>query len=250
VFLRRDSSALVLMATALRGGRADSIGDAPARAALVHSPAPDSVQVLERRTVRADQRVVLHGEITTPGIMGVEYLVGARGLAGARTRFGVATPPSLAGLARGACAISEPMLVEASALTGGGIEDAYRGLLDDLELRKPRKLGLMWESYGIASTDSVTVSITVASVGEIGRLRRLGMAVGVADDPTVSITVRWTEPRPGISVTAVAARVPTLLRQLTLDVSRLRAGEYVVDIAMESPRCTGARAERAFSITR
>jgi hypothetical protein len=250
VLLRRDTSAVLLMATDVRGGQLDSIGNTSVHVALVFSSGPDTVRVLERRTVQGGERVVLHGDLAGAGIAGFELLVNANGVAGARSRFGIADPPTLRGLAVGACAVSDAMLLDAAAVTGAGIEDAYRGLLGSVTLVRPTTLGIAWESYGFRAGDSVAVALRIARVADSGPLPRLGAAIGVVDDPTSSFGIMWTEPHPAHATTAVAAGVPTLVREMTLDVSRLREGSYVLVIAMSRTGCSTVQSERPFRVTR
>lgn len=250
VLLRRDSTAVLLVSSDLRGGRIDSMGTAPVRAALVFTPNPDSVAVLARHTTTRGTTVVLHGEIASPGIAGFEYLVNTGGLAGGRTRFGIDTLPTLAAFTASTCAISEPLLTRADALTGTGTADAFTGLLGSVELVRPARLGLIWEGYGFAANDTTLVTVQVASVSEMSRLRRLGVALRLTDDPTTAISIRWEEPRAPASRAILPTRFPSTTRQLALDISQLRAGDYVVAVSMEKTGCLAVRSERAFSIAR
>jgi len=248
--LRRDSTAILIVASDLRGGRLDSIGNASVHASLVFSPAPDSVAVLSRTVANRGAVVVLQGEVASPGIAGFENLVGSHGLAGVRTRFGIDTLPTLSMLEHEACAISLPMLVTPNTVAGSGDAAATSRLLGRLVLDGPSKLGLFWEAYGFSESDTAQVSIVIASVGEMSRLRRLGVALRLADDPTTAISMRWREPRGADAREFLATRIPVSKRELAIDISQLRAGEYVVAISMERSGCLAVRSERAFSITR
>lgn len=249
-FLRRDSTTMFVIASVLRGGRIDNVGTAPVHTALVFTPNADSVAILARQTTTRGDTIVMHSEITSPGIVSFEYLVNAHGLAGGRTRFGIDTLPTLTALLPGTCAISEPLLTRANALAGNGTTDALTGLLGSLVLDKPDKLGLVWESYGFAATDTTRIAVQIVSVAEISRLRRAGMALGIMDDPTTSVTISWEEPRAPAARTVLATKVPTIARQLTVNIDRLRVGEYVLAISMEKNGCAPVRSERVFVVTR
>lgn len=215
--LRRDSTAILVLASDLRGGRIDSVGDTPVQAALVFTPTPDSITVLARQTTTRVSTVVMHGELASPGIGGFEVLVNAHGLAGSRTRFGLAELLTLSALPAGVCAISDPLLTRADALTGNGTNDAFNGLLGSLTLERPTRLGLLWESYGFAPNDTTRIAVQIVSAKEISRLRRVGMALGVADDPTTSVTIQWEEPRAPAARTVIPTRTPTIARQLAVN---------------------------------
>ena len=248
--LRRDSTAILLMASDLRDGRIDSIGTAPVRAALAFTPNPDSVAILAQQITTRGSTVVLHGEFGSPGIAGFEYLVDAHGLAGGRTRFGIEHVPTLNAMPLNTCSISDPLLTRADALTGNGITDAFTGLLGSLTLDKPTRLGLVWESYGFAPQDTTKIAVQIVNAKDISTLRRVGMALGVADDPTTSVTIQWEEPRAPATRTVMQTKVPTIARQLALNIERLREGDYVLAVAMEKNGCAPVRSERAFRVVR
>ena len=84
----------------------------------------------------------------------------------------------------------------------------------------------------------------------MSRLRRLGVALRLTEDPTTAISIRWEEPRAATSGAALPTRIPSTTRQLAIDIGELRAGDYVVAISMESARCTTVRSERPFRIAR
>lgn len=255
-FVRRDTSSIVLMATiprtridismaALANDSALSVD-----ATLVFSPQPDVVQTLDQRVARSGERVVLHGEIPGPGLVGFEYRVNANNVAGGRSRFGVPAPLSTAQLPPATCALSDLMLVDAAALTGAGMADAYRGLLPSLTLSRPTTIGVIWESYEFSAADSVAIAVRVGSDEQLTRLRQLGMTLGVADDPRTHVSILWQEVPNTSNAVAVPARVSTHTRQLMVNVATLRAGEYRLEIVMRSKRCGEVSSARRITIAR
>lgn len=246
---RRDSSALLVMATAVTGGALDSIGSAPFRTYLMASLSPDQVQFMDSANTTAGSTVVLTASITKPAIIAMEHRIHANGVAGARTRFGVESIPTLENLP-GRCALSDPVLFDAAFATDNGIDDLERGMLGSTALHKRSQVGVAWETYGVASGDTATVSVSVANVTELSRLRRAGLALGIARDSRFAVSVRWTEfgsRRPAVRVNST---VPVLQHQLTVDISKLTAGDYLLEITSESASCGLVTSQASVSITR
>ncbi|MEP6780486.1 MAG: hypothetical protein ABJC26_11400 [Gemmatimonadaceae bacterium] len=247
--LKRDSTAVTYFATMIRGGMLDSIGDAPISANFTYSTAPGSIRIEAQNAASQSGRLVMHGELGKPGIASFEILVGAHGVAGARSRIGFATVPTLAAMPAGSCEISLPMLTDASFPNEKSAEP-YAAMLGDLRLNRPKKVGLLWENYGFRANDSATYTIHVTKVGEISRTRRLGIALRIADDPTGSVTINWSEPSGPYAASSISNRFAANRHELALDISRFKAGDYVVQIMAEKRGCAKVQSERAFSIVR
>jgi hypothetical protein len=79
-------------------------------------------------------------------------------------------------------------------------------------------------------------------------LQRAAAAVRLADNPDYAAEIRWREPDRAKAVVSVPAAVPVQRRVLTLDVSRLTAGEYDLRITMERRGTPPASSSRRFSI--
>lgn len=245
---------LIFVATNLQSGTKpsllDSIGDAPVRGELWYSPAPDSAIFLFRASAKGGERLVLHGEVSHPGIIGAEYRVNAHGLAGGRSRFGIQDIQSLASLPAGTCELSVPMLVDASALSTTGAVPLERALLGGLTLQNPIQLGVAWESYGVIPGDTTTVAVHIERIVDIGRLRRAAIVIDVVNDPSVSGGCRWTEPDPSRGSVTLNASVPVTQRHLTIGVNALKAGAYLLQIEMQNAHCGTIRSELRLNIER
>jgi hypothetical protein len=243
VALRRDSGALVVVGAALPAGIS------AAEAWLMHSPAPSAVSRLDRQPNRRGERLVVQGMAREPGVLSVELLGNGPNAGSARTRFQLG-PDAFRTLPVTGCAVSEPMLLDAALGLTNGFADVEAGLLPSTRLSRPSRLGVAWESYGFRERDSVTISVRIAGSATQTRLEKTGRLLRVGDDPRVGLTMRWTEPNPAHAVTAVDATTPTLLRELALDISALRAGAYQLQITMERAGCAAATSQRAFSVVR
>lgn len=142
-------------------------------------------------------------------------------------------------MAPGEVAISEPALL--SAESGAGDQripddELLDHLLGSLRLEKStRRFGVYWETYGIASRDTVSISVTMTGDATVSGVRRVGMALNVASDPNRSISIRWTEPSPQHYVRTLAGPVPAQLRSLMLNVEQLAPGPYILRISVERP---------------
>lgn len=247
--LRRDSSALIVVASmAMDQGLAAGSGPA-GEAFLVHSAGPDAVLLLDEKPVQRGERIFLQGITRDAGVVSVEYLPARRGVGGERTRFGVA-PESLGRLSAGACAVSDPMLLDAASIKRRGFIDIEEGLLSSVRLQRPRTIGVAWESYGFAPRDSVNVTVRISGAATLNALQRTGRLFRLGADPRVGLAISWREPNPLYVVVALDGQTPTLLRELSLDIGALRAGEYALEISMERRGCPAVRSVRSFSVVR
>lgn len=243
VTLRRDSGVVLVVGAALPAG------SSAADAFLMHSSSPEAVTRLDHTTVRRGEPLVLRGAVRDPGVISVELLLNGPNAGSARHRF-VLSPEVFRPLAASGCAISEPMLLDASAIQRRGFDDVREGLLAGTRLVRPTRLGIAWESYGYRERDSVTIGVRIMGAATQTRLEKTGRLFGVGTDPRVGLTMAWTEPNPAHVVTAVDAGTPTLLRELALDISALRAGEYRLQLSMERAGCPAVTSQRAFTVVR
>jgi hypothetical protein len=115
-------------------------------------------------------------------------------------------------------------------------------------LRGVRRFGVYWESYGFAQGDTVDVEVRIERHDRPGALRRLTTALRVTDPRNGVVVVRWREPQPGRAARVLGGPVPVLARSLVLDVSRLPAGDYWLDVAVGRPGQTSARSRRALTL--
>lgn len=126
----------------------------------------------------------------------------------------------------------------------------FAGLLGSTTLDRPTRMGVAWESYGFAPSDTVSVAVRLASADALSALRRAGMALRVADDPRVSVTMQWQEPDPARAGTVVPGTRPIVSRAVMLDVRQLRRGSYVLEVEMQSARCGTVTSQRELTVQR
>ena len=237
------------MASAVAGGALDSIGTAPVKSYLMASRSPDDIAFLDSAASYQGSNVVLSGEVTSPALIGMEHRVHANGGAGARTRFGVESVPTLRNLP-GKCALSDPVLLDADVVTGNALDDVKRGMLGSTALHNRSRVGIAWESYGVEAGDTATIAVNIVNVAELGRLRTAGIVLGLVTDPRSAVGVRWTEPSQRRERVSTTSTVTALHYQLTVDLGKLAAGNYMLEVATESASCGVVKAERVLSISR
>jgi hypothetical protein len=247
--LRRDSAAMLVVATKLPTPPIESGPHARVPLRLYSSTAPDSLQLLAESQSSWGTRAFISGMVHKPTVIGLEVYRGGERITGARSRFGIAKVTTHANAVE-ACRLSEPILLDADSLTGNGMRDLERGMLSDTRLNKPVRLGVMWESYGARVSDSATLRVRVIGLANRSGLGRIAQALRVVGRQDVAIEVAWREPTAQQQVEVIEAAVPTLSRQLTLDVSSLRTGSYGVQLSMTTRKCESVSEVREFSITR
>ena len=94
------------------------------------------------------------------------------------------------------------------------------------------------------------MTVSIASDQDIGSLRRLGMALNLASDPTRSLQIRWTEPNSQHNTRTLTGPVPVQLRSLVLNISQLTPGPYMLTVSIERPGSGIARSQRRVLVAR
>ncbi|MDF1503074.1 hypothetical protein [Roseisolibacter sp. H3M3-2] len=251
--LRRATAALFAVAAELPAATLRRAAGAPLAASLFVTHHPDSVWQLAHEPVVAGGRLVLQGRLEPrPALVAVELPGDTAGGVAARTRFGVAPPPPLSAMRAGETAVSEPVLLlapDGDAALPDDPDAALPRMLGSTRLpRGLRRFGVYWETYGLAPGDTVDVEVRLERHDRPGALRRLTTTLGVTDPQNGVIVTRWREPQPGRAARVVDGPVPILARGLVLEVSRLPAGDYWLDVAVGRPGRPAARARRSLTL--
>lgn len=251
-FLRRDSS--VVFATAIDLDTAfGRSGTAIPGVTLFTTPHPDTVHVAGRTDAATGTPLVVYGPMDArPSLVAIEFPA-ANGRPGGRTRFGVAPPQTLASMQRGDQAISDIVLLR--PLTGNAEyprdpSGVLAHMATSTRVSRRAQLGLYWETYGIAPNDSVEIAVWIERHTPQGILRQFGIRLGVATDENTPVAQAWTESQIGRNAHVVPGRVPIVGRTVTLDVSRLSAGDYWLDIVVRKSGRDPIRSRRPFTVPR
>ncbi len=230
VLLRRNDD--VLIATASEISRPSGIllqgnNDDPI---LIRTTGPRVIHRVPHQTFRNDAAVVLTAHVpAAPAIVGTELLASRPGDPAARTRLGVVPPLPLSALKSGETAISDPVLLAADRAPPRGPEQALSKMLGSTRVRAD-KVGLYWETYGVAPGDSVEFAVVITRNESRSKLRRIGMFLRVAHDINGSVAVRWTEPQAGHDSWTIPGTVPIQAHSVHVDLSQLEPGHYNVQV--------------------
>jgi hypothetical protein len=99
------------------------------------------------------------------------------------------------------------------------------------------RVGVFWELYGLVPRDTVDITLTVTSLDRPGILHRIGESLGILGEDGGTVAIKWREPEPGArSAVSYTGAVPIQAHAVALDVSRLRAGRYSVEVSAARPR--------------
>jgi hypothetical protein len=237
--LRRQTDLLVgvavtLDAALLRRGPDAVVQDVQLWAAQT----PDAPQRLADADGRTGQDLVLLSALpAAPTVLSLERA--AQGPWPAlRVRYGLRPPAPLAALAPGATAVSAPVLVHVAPDAPTLPSDPARILRQmrgTLALPRGERLGVYWETYGLAPTDTVTHAVWLQRVSTPGRLARVGQALGLGRGRNTPVAIEWTETRLGPTATDLGGPVRIIGRTLVLDLGALPAGDYALTVEARRP---------------
>jgi len=119
-------------------------------------------------------------------------------------------------------ALSDALLFEATDSAVGDLETAMKYALGSNTVRRG-KVGIYWETYGLAQSDSTQpVSLTLTRV-QVGALRRLGESIGLASRMS-PLKIQWNQ----VNGSTIAYRA------VVLDLSLIPAGKYELTIQTSS----------------
>jgi len=151
----------------------------------------------------------------------------------ARVRETVRPPTSA-----GEISLSDMLLINGGDPLPTSLANAISTMLHTTEIRAGSTVGLFWQIYGLRKAgDSVSVAITISRHRD-SWLRRAGESLGLAGRVT-PVTLRWFEvPEPG----GVANRA------VTLDISALPRGAYIILLELSAGASTAATAIREIRI--
>lgn len=205
---------------------------------MLASPSPTKIDTAGHRTAAGGQTVVVKGMMApVPSIISIEAQGLGSSLVDARTRFGVTPPPTLATMTASDFAVSDPALLRLDDGEFDNIavtDSLLNRMLGTTRLgRMDRRVGLYWETYGIPAGDTVNISVRVATDVELSAMRRLGMALNVAENPNGAVVQRWTEPDARRSTGFTTGRVPVQSRAVVLNLGLLQPDTYVIEVSVE-----------------
>ncbi len=251
--LRRQQTILLGTATLLDVALLRRGAERPVSDITLHvAQAPDSVRMVARADGETGRPVVLTAEIDPrPSVIGVELSSSGSRWPAARARYGVRPPAALDAMPPGSIATSAPVLLRVP----GGVqqlpstpEGALHWMYGTTTLRSGEPLGVYWETYGIAPDEPVELAVWIQRVTRQNPLRRLGISLNIATDRNTPVAVHWTEARLGATGTDLGGPVRIIGRSIVLDVGRLPAGDYVIEVAARARDAEAVRGQRYFTV--
>jgi hypothetical protein len=251
-YFRRDT--MVQLALAIDGPTAPLRPNMAnfARSVLVASTGPSDRVVLDEREALHDETLLWAAPVSgAPMLLSAELMGRIPEEPDQRLRFGTRPPAPLARMSPGDIAISDPALLTASVGDGAralGFEAVLATLRGSTRVSRGEALTVYWESYGVALTDTVDVTVELMQRDGAGGLRRLGAALGVGDAGRDSVSVRWREPASAHPVTRVPGQFIVLGRTVSLQPGATDPGEYVLAVQMQRVGGAPVRGQRAITI--
>jgi hypothetical protein len=252
--LRRQDSALVIVATEISpitSGRA--MTSSTDVLMMLGADEPDTKLVAKSTATVGTTAVMKTMQAVRPVMASIEIPADTiTGAPAARTRFGIRLPAPLSAMKPGEIAISAPVLLKPMAsvdLVPSHPDSALERMSGSIALPPLGKLGIYWETYGIALTDTVDVAVWIAKTDEPGLLRRVGRAMRIVPGAETPVGVSWREPLSARSATLISeGPVPIIGRGLALDLTQLTPGEYWLEVAVARPDQEPVRGRRNFRV--
>lgn len=215
---RRGDSALVVAAFDVSGDTTLAGRDLSSGLFLYADP-HDGVRTVREDT--ATRQVLAATAPWRPLVVGVEVLA-RKDRNAARIRIGRTLPARRDGIS-----VSDLLLYAPADSAPHRLADVLPVMLATTRVHRRDLLGLFWETYGLAPAGEVVgVSLTIARENE-GWLRRAAEALRLTSRGT-PLSVRWEEkPEAGSGIAS---------RGVSVDLSRLPAGRYRIDLTITPDR--------------
>lgn len=250
VVLRRDSANRFVLAIE-DPLRTHVSTTAKLQAALIGGQSEGTLRLIAERDVGLGDVLRLDGAISgDPLVVSAEVYLRAQPLSALRLRYGVRPPSTLEALPADSVALSPPVFLQlprGSTELPMDAEAALGAMAGTLTFSREVPLAFYWESYGFTPGDTLQVTVTMRRDDDRSVARAAGAALGLVGALRDSISVRWTEPD-GRHVTVVPGTRMIVGRALSLEVSELPPGAYVLSIQLEHAVKGTARSSRRFTL--
>lgn len=221
----------------------------PDTLSLLASPEPDVVWPIARVIDGTAQKLVVDGEMPSrPVLLGLELHGGDRPRTVVRSRRGLVPPPTLNNLPADSIALSDPVLFEMGATSAlpSTVDAMLPRMLPETTLPRQR-VGVFWETYGVAAGDSAEFSIAIRPTSEAGFLRQAAAALRLMAPPPVGVTIGWREPSRRDASVSIGTHA-IYGRSVAIDLAPLKRGDYALEITARVLRGATARTTRAIQI--
>jgi hypothetical protein len=248
---RRNDAAMFAHAANLDPKRFDGVVGDTLTGALVFSRGPGDYVTSTKGAIVGYSAVFRSMTAPGPQLASLELTGRRRQGLTVRTRFGFSAPPTLRSMKSGEIAISDIALVR--PMDSGDLSNdpavTLTRMFGTTELRGQKKLGVFWETYGLLPQDTIEFSFRIERHEPSANvLRRFGFAIGIGLRRDAGVTYAWKEPRPDKSLLIVPGAVPTVARTLTVDISTLEPGPWMISITVKRPGQPEVEARREFMV--
>jgi hypothetical protein len=193
-------------------------------AELVRSRSPRSIPVTYRQA--GGPRYEFSPTVPSDSML-LSLEVVALGRGGGRTRFGAVPRPPVAG---NRIHISDILLLDASAGTAGGVanlDSALRHALPTTSVTEKSALGLFWEVYGLIAGERPQIIVSAIREPATGFIARTIGGIFGGNSSGRAMLISYPD--------LIASGNGTESRTLTLDLSTLTQGNYVIEVRVEVP---------------
>lgn len=245
--LRRHAISRFVLATDLDPALLQRRAGLPARATMFASRTPSELRTVGEFDARIGRPLVVDAALDHgPVLLGVE-LPGDLQHAAGRTRFSADIAAPLSALA-GAKAVSQPLLIEPPADGIGALsaEAAVARMYGSTTFTRVRRIGVYWEGYGFAATDTLEIALALSREDKPGIFERVSGGFGLWGEEGGRADIRWMEvPGGGRTIVRMEGDVAVQMRSVALDLRRQRAGRYRLEVSMKTPGGTAVVSERA-----
>ena len=247
--LRRDSGMLVALAIDAPAPDQAADADQAAVATMVAGFGPGNTRVIERAPVENGATLRISGHAPWQAfVLSVELESRVPHEPTRRMRAGVRPPQALIS---SEVALSDPLLLHSRGTDERGALSPVEALAlmrGSLDVQRSAPVGLYWETYGLAMSDTVDIAVEIVRDERASLLRRAGAVLGLTDGLRDSVAVRWREPSAERNVTIVPGGTSTIARAVELDLRNVAPGDYLLRVEVRGPGGRTARNERRFRI--
>jgi hypothetical protein len=193
-------------------------------------------------------RVAVYREMPPrAGVSGLEIPDPARART-IRARFGYLPAGTLATVDSAHPALSDLAFLAPDSPQYTDFAGVVNAMMPVPDLPSRSRVGIYWETYGIAPDTKVDVAVTVRFVDHPGRIRRIATALGLLKSRVSSLTIRFNKALETNAIRIPNTRVPALGQSTVLDTRQLTPGNYVLTVDVRTPAGVTASTSKAFEI--
>jgi hypothetical protein len=182
-----------------------------------------------------------------PGVSGLEIPDPTRWRT-IRARFGYIPAGTLATVDSAHPALSDLAFLSPDAPRYTDFAGMVNAMLPVPDIPSRTRVGIYWETYGIAPETKVDVEIIVRFIDQPGRIRRIATALGLVAARMSSLTIRYNKALEANAIRIPDTHVPAVGQSTVLDTRQLTPGNYVLTINVRTPAGVTASTSKSFEI--